>query len=45
MPFGGRQFDMVVQSSLNKGMIAVEAYEETLRYFEQNYGIQWRRIR
>ncbi len=45
LPFGARQFDMMVQSNLNKGMIAVEAYEETLRYFEQNYGIQWRRIR
>ena len=45
MAFGARQFDMVVQSNLKKGMMPVEAYEETLRYFEQRYGIQWRRIR
>ena len=36
---------MVVQSNLKKGMIAVEAYEETLRYFERRYGIQWKRLR
>ena len=45
LPFGARQFDMVVQSNLKKGMIAVEAYEETLRYFERRYGIQWKRLR
>lgn len=44
-PFSSFQFDFMVQSKIGKGMIEQRAYEETLGYFEQRYGIQWRRIR
>ena len=45
IPFISRQFDSIVHSRLKKGMMATEAYEETLRYFEQRHGIRWKRIR
>ena len=44
-PFSSFQFDFMVQSKIGRGMIEQKAYEETLVYFEQRYGIQWRRIR